>query len=186
MAMATADKFSWLVLSILVTVPAFAAAASATPQTNFQSFEEFKHGGRKINVAVTAAVLPAPLRPGDLFTLYVQVSLPPEWHIYSLEDRRDTLPTRIRLETSRFSRQGGWQESPPQMALDGVLQKIVKTHEKMAEFTLRMQVPKDLAPGVFPIAGILAYRLCDNKVCYLPRQAPFQTLVRVVAAAPAR
>ncbi|MFQ5671820.1 MAG: protein-disulfide reductase DsbD domain-containing protein [Nitrospinales bacterium] len=183
--MATADKFfvvKRLVPPALVIGLMFATTVFAQPLTNFQSFEEFKHGGREIIVAVTAAVLPDPVEPGGRFTLYVRVQLPAEWHIYSLEGRRDTLPTRIELETTRFARQGEWEESPPTMAMDGVLQSLVKTHEKTAEFSLRMQAPRDLAPGVFPIAGTLIYRLCDNKVCYLPREALFQTAVRVVAA----
>jgi len=201
MVMADTDKIfiaKWFIILVLQTAFVLQVASvlptASVEAGGFRSFEQFQRGNpadgfrQEIHVAISATVVPRQVQPGGLFNLYVQVDLPQDWHIYSLENSEGSLPTRIQLEETPFTPQGGsglqngWKESPPRIAMDGVLQKMVKTHEKTAQFTLPMQAPGDLPPGVFPIAGTLTYRLCDNKVCYLPKELSFQATVQVATA----
>ena len=121
------------------------------------------------------------MKSGGLFNLYVQVSLPQGWHIYSLENRKNALRTSIKLNNIPFLTQGEWKESPPRITMDRVLQEMVKAHETIAGFTLGLKVPGSMVPGTFLISGILKYRLCDNRVCLQPKELPFQTNIRVVS-----
>lgn len=169
----------WFVISALAILPMGSAKVTAQPAAGLPLFEQFQREYREVHLVITSTTVPNPVKPGGRFHLYVQVHLPQGWHIYSMQNREDTLPTRIRLEDIPFMPQGGWKESPPQMAMDGVLQEMIQAHEKTAEFTLALQTPEDLRSGPYLISGILTYRLCDNKVCFLPRELPFQTRVQV-------
>ncbi|MEC7641294.1 MAG: protein-disulfide reductase DsbD domain-containing protein [Nitrospinota bacterium] len=165
-------------LAVLLTgVP----SVSAQSGTDFQPLEEFQRGQREVHLAIESTVFPNPVMAGGEFNLFIQVNLPQGWHIYSLQNREDTLPTRIRLGENLFTPQGEWQESLPRITHDGVLQEMVKAHEKTAEFSRALQAPGSLSPGRYFISGTLTYRLCDNKVCHLPKELAFLTPMEVIS-----
>jgi len=89
----------------------------------------------------------------------------------------EDVATRIDLQSTAFRPQGGWQESTPQLTKDDVLGQVLKTHHKRAEFFRFFQVPEDLTPGTYFLAGSLTYRTCDNKVCTLPQTKRFRSRV---------
>ena len=125
-------------LAVLLTgVP----SVSAQSGTDFQPLEEFQRGQREVHLAIESTAFPNPVMAGSEFNLFIQVNLPQGWHIYSLQNREDTLPTRIRLGENLFRPQGEWQESLPRITHDGVLQEMVKAHEKTAEFSRALQAP---------------------------------------------
>ena len=106
--------------------------------------------------------------------------------MYSIEKQSEdeTVATRIKLKTPVFLPQGSWQETPPKLVRDDVMEKIMKTHSGRVEFTRLFSVPKGLKPGVYPLAGTLHYRSCDNRVCTLPQTVKFQTRVIVESGEP--
>lgn len=145
-------------------------------------FPKFK-SSRIENLAVEVAVIvdPEQVLPGKKFHLRLRVSIPEGWHIYSmrLEGENSQLATTIRFDENSFPIIGKWEESPPRMEMDDVLQKVVKSHGQFAEFDLLQRVPETVAPGDYPISGTMVYHACDNKVCTLPRELPFKTRIRV-------
>lgn len=118
---------------------------------------------------------------GGRFLVYVVVTLEAGWHIYSLEPQDDpTLPTRITLTANRFSPEGGWKESDPEIVEDKILNRMVKVHSGRAEFERPFAVPPGLEPGLYTLQGTFTYRACDNKVCTMPREIGFNTRIEVV------
>ena len=105
--------------------------------------------------------------------------------MYSLEKQSDdeTVATRIELEALVFDPQGDWQEMPPKLVRDDVMEKIMKTHTGRIEFSHRFSVPKGLKPGTYPISGALHFRTCDNRICTLPQEITFKTHVIVIKKA---
>lgn len=121
------------------------------------------------------------VKHGESFNLYVRIALGKGWHMYSLETPKDgeDLATVINIEESVFSGQEDWKEPDPEIILDQALNKIVKTHQGTVEFRRSYLVPVDLKPGIYPVRGSILFRACDNRVCTLPNEIPFNTQVTV-------
>ena len=164
-----------------------AVFGTVTPGHGFGSFEQFEKS-KKQSLELRLEAMPDKdqVRPGDTFWLYVVGILEKGWHLYSLEKQLEdeTIATRIELGNTAFKSQGDWQETPPELVRDEVLEKVMKTHSGRVEFTRLFSVPESLAPGVYLISGMLHFRTCDNRICTLPRQMPFRTRVIVKADEP--
>jgi hypothetical protein len=151
---------------------------------SYQKFEKFK----KQYLALRLEAMPdkEKVHSGETFWLHLVSILDKGWHMYSLEKQSDdeTVATRIELEAVVFDPQGNWQESPPKLVRDDVMEKIMKTHSGRVEFTHQFSVPKGLKPGAYPLSGALHFRTCDNRICTLPQEVKFQTRVIVEAGEP--
>ncbi len=160
---------------------------SVSPGYTFDSYEKFEKS-KKQSRSLRLEAMPDKdkVRPGEIFWLHLVTFLDEGWHMYSLEKQSDdeTVATRIELETRVFPPQSRWQETPPKLVRDGVMEKIMKTHSGRVEFTRLFSVPKGLKPGVYPLSGTLHFRTCDNRICTLPQAMKFQTRVIVEAGKP--
>jgi hypothetical protein len=153
----------------------------------FDSYDKFKKSKNQ-NLPLQLEAMPDKdkVRPGEFFWLHLVAFLDEGWHMYSIEKQSgdETVATRIKMTTRAFLPQDHWQETPPKLVRDDVLEKIMKTHSGRVEFTRLFSVPKGLKPGVYPLAGTLHYRSCDNRVCTLPQAVKFQTRVIVESGEP--
>jgi len=153
----------------------------------FDSYQKFEKS-KKQHLPLQLEVMPDKdkVRAGEIFWLHLVTFLDEGWHIYSLEKQSGdkTVATRIELETLVFLPQGRWQETPPKLVRDDVMEKIMKTHSGRVEFTRLFIVPKELKPGVYPLSGTLHFRTCDNRICTLPQAMRFQTRVIVETGEP--
>ena len=86
----------------------------------------------------------------------------------------------MELSGGIFLAQGAWNETEAQIKLDGAVDRVLKVHQRQAEFYIALKVPEHLAPGEYPLEGTFYYRACDNKICTLPKVLPFRLQVRVV------
>jgi len=157
-------------------------AASFSPAAAFQSFDEFiKSGSADRHVRIQATVDPPQAASGSSFKLILSISIDEGWHIYSLNEPSEGEPvaSRIQMAESPFLAQGKWSEQESQVTFDGVLERVVQMHLKSAEFVRNFLIPDPLAPGTYPISGTLVFRACDNRVCTLPHELTFRTLVQV-------
>lgn len=171
-----------LFLGILAIMLSFPSMADAEKNI-FKSLLEL--GGlqsKSLELDIQASVDPVQVGRGERFRVYVDATMAPGWHIYSLheESHEEPLATRLQIEENLFLPQGGWEESKPRLIMDRVQKKMVKTHEGMARFYLWQLVPEDLNLGKYPLRGSLVYRICDHKTCSLPKTLQFKTWVEVV------
>lgn len=153
------------------------------PGYGFDSYGKFEKS-KKLHEPLQLDAMPdkGKVRPGETFWLHLVTFLEEGWHMYSLEKQSDdeTVATRIELEALVFDPEGDWQETPPKLVRDDVLEKIMKTHTGRVEFTHLFSVPKGLKPGTYPLSGTLHFRTCDNRVCTLPQKVMFKTRVIVI------
>ena len=141
---------------------------------------EFDIESPKKFVSVTAIPQPEAVNPGNDFRVHERVLISPGSHIYSLNESYDeNLATRLDLGSAPFKSEEPWQESPPKIMLDEVFQKMVKTHESIAQFTKKFSVPSSFKSGDFSFTGALIFRLCDNHTCSMPQEEVFKTSVKV-------
>ena len=167
---------------LLVTFFGFFCFLSAPAGYGFDSYQKFEESKKNGSPLVLEA-LPGKdhVRPGESFWLVLVAELDQGWHMYSLEiqDEDETVATQIDLKVPGFRINGEWQETPPRLKRDEVLQKVMKTHTGRVEFSRKLEVPGNLKPGAYPLSGTLRFRTCDNRICTLPQTVPFQTRVIV-------
>lgn len=160
---------------------------AGSPGYAFDTYQKFETS-KKQNRPLQLEAMPdkEKVQPGKTFWLYVVALMNEGWHMYSLEKQSEdeTVATRIELEALVFDPQGNWQETPPKLVRDDVMGKIMKTHSGHVEFTRLYSVPEGLKPGVYPLAGTLHFRSCDNRICTLPQAMKFQTRVIVESGDP--
>ena len=169
-------------MAMLILCLHFAGNALADGFGSFQDFEKSKkeHG---LPLQVEALADKEKVHPGDTFELFVVAMIEKGWHLYSIQKQTEdeSVATRIDLEKTEFLAQSHWRETPPHLVQDEVMEKVMKTHSGRAEFSQVFLVPKGFPPGRYPFTGTLRFRICDNRVCTLPRKVRFQTHVIVEA-----
>lgn len=144
---------------------------------SFNGFKEFQSPKTKRpTLKVSAATIPETIKPGERFTLHIQVILEPGSHIYSIEEdfTEEQLATQIKFEDSNLYPLSVWTETPPKLSLDAVLEKTVKIHESIAQFNRDYKTATPYIATTEKISGKLTYRICDNKTCSLPLNSQFK------------
>ena len=133
--------------------------------------------GIKIKVLPSKSVI----LPGEEFKLYISIILEEGWHIYSLSPflGNKMLKTKVFMDKNVFKGQGIWKEPKPVLIRDGAVGKIVKGHKGNIEFSRTFLVPNDLDDNKYFLKGKLVVRTCNNKVCSLPQELPFRSVIQV-------
>lgn len=131
----------------------------------------------KINVLTNKSVV----FPGEKFKFFISVLIEEGWHIYSLLPLKgsEILATQILMNENAFQEQETWQEPEPSLIQDEAVGKIVKGHKGNVEFSKTFNVPFDIEAGIYLINGRLIYRVCDNQICTLPQEFPFNTSLQI-------
>jgi DsbC/DsbD-like thiol-disulfide interchange protein len=156
--------FIFLFPSVLFAIPPFDRSQAALPQI-------------KINVLTSKSVV----FPGEEFKFYMSILIEEGWHIYSLSPLRgnELLATQILIDENAFQEQEGWREPEFVLIRDEAIGEMVKGHKGNVEFSRTYNVPIDIEAGEYPIKGKLIYRACDNQICTLPQEFPFNTALQV-------
>ena len=131
----------------------------------------------KINVLTSKSVV----FPGEEFKFYMSILIEEGWHIYSLSPLRgnELLATKILIDENPFQEQEGWREPESVLIRDEAIGGMVKGHKGNVELSRTYNVPVDIEAGEYPIKGRLVYRACDNQICTLPQEFPFNTALQV-------
>jgi hypothetical protein len=131
----------------------------------------------KINVLTSKSVV----FPSNEFKFYMSLLIEEGWHIYSLSPLRgnELLATQIVIDENVFQMQEDWREPETVLIHDEAIGEMVKGHKGNVEFSRTFNVPVDVEAGKYPIKGRLVYRACDNQVCTLPQEFPFNTTLQV-------
>ena len=162
----------------------FVVMFTASTVEAIPSFQKFKKDSDPIHFKLTAIVDPESIKLGDRFALYVKIELSEGWHIYSLYTKgveEQPLATEISLNSDKFVAHGLWEEPAPVIAWDGVLRRVVKTHQQVVEFRRWYSVVESLGSGSYQIRGDVVFRACNNKVCNLPTKIFYETKIDVLS-----
>ena len=131
----------------------------------------------KINVLTSKSMV----FPGEEFKFYMSVLIEEGWHIYSLLPLKgsELLATKILIDKNVFQEKEGWREPESMLIQDGAVGKMVKGHKGNVEFSRTYIVPVDVDVGTYPLNGRLVYRACNNQICTLPQELPFNTSLQI-------
>ena len=118
---------------------------------------------------------------GEEFILHLSVIVKTGWHIYSLSplSGNEFLATEIFIDENVFQEKSVWKEPKPILIQDEAVGKIVNGHKGNVEFSKTYLVPPAVKLNKYSISGKLIFRACDNHICSLPQELPFNTGILV-------
>ena len=167
-------KRIFIILFVLILFPSYLFAKSPF---------DHKDNHDPVLPRIKIKVLPSKsvVLPGEEFKFYISVILEEGWHIYSLSPflGNEMLETKVLMDEKIFKGQGVWKEPKPILIRDGAVGKIVKGHKGNIEFSRTYLVPNDLDENKYFLKGELVVRTCNNKVCVLPQELLFSSVVQV-------
>ena len=119
--------------------------------------------------------------PGEEFILHLSVIVKTGWHIYSLSplSGNELLATQIFIDENVFQEKSVWREPKPILIQDEAVGKIVNGHKGNVEFSKTYLVPSAVKIDKYSISGKLIFRACDNHICTLPQELPFNAGILV-------
>lgn len=142
----------------------------------------FRDNNSKAELA--AHIEPKAVAPGGQATLVVTITPDKEWHAYAWAARDPVevaKPTLILFsETSGFA---VGEPAPSSMPLEKTTGEYVERyHEGPVTWRIALDPPNSLAPGHYPITGMIGYQVCRATGCDQPRAVHFSAELTVDAA----
>lgn len=155
-----------------VTRETASASNSENPHASIVS-TRFEHVHKEtVEGTWTVEVAPRQARAGDEVTITVRADLNPGWHVYSLDLKISSdggsVPTVIGFtELGGLVPQGDTFTGPiplekPSEESPG---KIDRYHEGRIEWTRKLTIPKGTTEGDIPLAGKVAWTMCNVRMC---------------------
>lgn len=129
------------------------------------------------------SVDPKLARVGEAVTVWIDVSLSGDWHIYSTTlPPGGPIPTEIVLSGAGFRQVGRAIQPEPIVERDPNFDMDVEYYHTEVRFGMRAEVAES-APGVKTLAGEITYMLCNATQCLPPETHVFEVPVTVEAGA---
>ena len=129
------------------------------------------------------SVEPKVARVGEAVTVWIDVSLSGDWHIYSTTlPPGGPIPTEIVLSGAVFRQVGRAIQPEPIVERDPNFDMDVEYYHTEVRFGMRAEVAEG-APGVKTLAGEITYMLCNATQCLPPETHVFEVPVTVEAGA---
>ena len=129
------------------------------------------------------SVDPKVARVGEAVTVWIDVSLSGDWHIYSTTlPPGGPIPTEIVLSGAGFRQVGRAIQPEPIVERDPNFDMDVEYYHTEVRFGMRAEVAEG-APGVKTLAGEITYMLCNATQCLPPETHVFEVPVTVEAGA---
>ena len=167
-------KRIFIILFVFIFFPSYLFAKSPF---------DYKKNHDPVIPRIKIKVLPSKsvILPGEEFKFYISVILEEGWHIYSLSPfaGNKMLETKVFMDENVFEEQDIWKEPKPVLIRDEAVGKVVKGHKGNIEFSRTYLVPKNLEDNKYFLKGKLVVRTCNNKVCGLPQELPFRSVIQV-------
>ena len=132
-------------------------------------------------IKISALINKSLVMPGEEFILHLSVIVKTGWHIYSLSplSGNELLATQIFIDENVFQEKSVWREPKPILIQDEAVGKIVNGHKGNVEFSKTYLVPSAVKFDKHSISGKLIFRACDNHICTLPQELPFNAGILV-------
>lgn len=135
--------------------------------------------------AFGVSVEPEVARVGEAVTVWIDVSLSGDWHIYSTTlPPGGPIPTEIVLAGAGFRQVGQAIQPDPIVERDPNFDMDVEYYHTAVRFGMRAEVAES-APGAKTLSGEITYMLCNATQCLPPETHVFEVPV-TVEAGPAR
>ncbi len=142
---------------------------------------------QKLNpVAWSVEPQQATVPPGSKAPFVLTARLDPGWHLYALRVPQPIIPTSIRVAGNAAIASVDVYQPKPHTRFDPNFGFNVDTYEGRAEFRVEIGVAKNAPAGPLPLAFLMRFQACNDKMCLPPRRVESAaTLLIDPAAKPA-
>lgn len=131
-------------------------------------------------LAFSVSVDPQVVRPGETATVWIDVTLFDDWHIYSTTTPPGgPVPTEIALSGEQFQQVGAAIQPPPTKEHDPNFDMQVEYYGKEVRFGIRAQISDSAPPGPTTLQGEVTYMLCNETSCLPPTTHAFELPVEI-------
>jgi thiol:disulfide interchange protein len=128
---------------------------------------------------------PAAIRPGETVTLWIDVELVDDWHIYSATTPPGgPFPTEILLDDGLLTQVGAVIQPDPVVEHDPNFDLQVEYYGKSVRFGIMATHPPEYAEPQVNAAGGITYMLCNESACLPPTTYAFNVAVNVEQGPP--
>ena len=125
---------------------------------------------------------PEAVRVGETVTVWIDVTLTEDWHIYSATTPEGgPYPTEFVLSGEGFQRQGAVIQPPPIKEHDPNFDMQVEYYNKSVRFGVQAKVVDGAQLGTATLAGEVIYMLCNATSCLPPETYVFELPVTIEA-----
>ena len=130
----------------------------------------------------STSVEPQIVRPGETATVWIDVTLSGDWHIYSTTTPPGgPLPTEIALSGEQVQQMGAAIQPAPAKEYDPNFDMQVEYYGKEVRFGMRAKVLENARPGATTLQGAITYMLCDETSCLPPTTHAFDLPLEIEA-----
>jgi thiol:disulfide interchange protein len=141
------------------------------------------HAQEPANFSVSVA--PEVVRIGETVTVWIDVTLSDDWHIYSATTPEGgPYPSEFNLSGNGFKRVGPVIQPPPIKEHDPNFDMVVEYYNKSVRFGLRARVLDGAMVGGATLAGEVTYMLCNATSCLPPETYVFEVPMKIEAGEP--
>jgi thiol:disulfide interchange protein DsbD len=133
----------------------------------------------------SVSVTPEAVRIGETATVWIDVVLGNDWHIYSATTPEGgPYPTEFTLSGSGFKRVGPVIQPPPIKEHDPNFDMVVEYYDRSVRFGIRASVLDGTPAGVSTLTGDVTYMLCNATSCLPPTTYAFQVPITISTGQP--
>lgn len=130
-------------------------------------------------------VVPQTIRVGETATVWIDVTLTDDWHIYSATTPEGgPYPTEFAITGNGFQKVGAVIQPPPIKEHDPNFDMQVEYYNKAVRFGVRAKVLENMQPGQATLAGEVVYMLCNATACLPPTVYTFEIPVQIESGEP--
>lgn len=124
-------------------------------------------------------------RAGEVLNIRVLAEMDEEWHIYAIYDVPDgPIPTQISVAGDAVQKIGRIQEPVPTIEWDDGFEMETRFHSGGAEFIIPVLLKEDLSPGNKTVSANVIYQVCNEALCYPPKEVKLNVPITVLSGSP--
>ena len=121
--------------------------------------------------------------PGQELGMALDITIAPGWHIYGEPLPKNYVATSVTFNSDVVAKQS--LSLPPAAPREfKALGETLPVYERSIRGKGTLLIGGRVKPGEYKVGGILKFQECNDTICKVPREVPFEIPIRIVAMVP--